>query len=232
MRSLFHNPVNAHKLQNAEVRKKWDTKKSICRFTFATTATILILIGLEFASPNYSISTTIVEHAISKSDTLKAIIDNNWLQKLFVRGFDQTRSIPIYSGSSLKFAGFFLIFFVIAIHFLSNDPLSNSELLKNLAKRSNERPPGLMFRWMREIAFYAKHLPSNRLPERCASCRTTGCGNRLGFTEDRKTYHWNSIFAQISPTAANSLLHATHKCRFILFVRYSAFLAAAVLVPA
>ena len=232
MISLFINPVNSDGLQNAQVRKKWDIKKYLTRFQFAVFTTSLILIGLALASPSYSISTIIVEHAINQSDDLKAIIEHDFLKTVFIDEFDKEKGLPIYSGSSLKFAIFFIIFWVVSVHFLSNDPLSNSELLRNLVKKTKNSPLPFLFRWMSELSYYAKHSPSNRLPEKCNECATFGCGNRLGHGEDRKTFHWNSIFAKLSPVVVNNISYSTFKCRYIFFVRYSAWMAAAALTLA
>jgi hypothetical protein len=232
MLSLFENPINHDGLSSDQVRKKWDQKKFLTRFAFAIVTTIMIIIGLELASPNYSITTTIVERILERSETLKIIIENNWLKNLFIKEFDPQSHLPLYTGSSLKFASFFLIFILVAIHFFINDPLSNSELLRNLVKKSKEHKLPHIFRWMNEIYFYAKHLPSNKLPERCSLCDTNGCGNRLSHGDDRKTSYWNSIFAKLSPSATNLILHSTHKCRYIFFLKYSSWLASVVLIPA
>ncbi|BCL59940.1 hypothetical protein DGMP_06330 [Desulfomarina profundi] len=223
---LFKNPINIHKLENYEIRKKWDNKKFTLRFFFAIFTSILIVIGIEFSSPEYSTTTIIVERAIENSDILKTIIENHWLKKIFIQNFDKEEQLPIYTGKGLKFAMLFIIFLVVSIHFLSNDPLSDSILLRNLEKKSkNFRPPGL-FRFMSEINFYAENLPSNRLPSRCSSCDTPACGNRLAYGEDKTLYHWNSIVAKLSPSYINELLYHTHKCRFIFFLRYSVWASA------
>jgi len=230
MMSLFRNPINPDGLQNAQIRKKWDNKKFVLRFSFAVFASVLVVIGLELATPNYSVTNTIVEHVVEKSETLRAFVESEWLRDVFVKGVDPDKSLPIYSGSSLKFSVFALVFLLVSLHFLSNDPLSNSEMLRNLVKKSKPCRLPTLFRWMGEIRYYAKNLPSNRLPERCAGCGTSGCGNRLAHGLDANTYHWNSIFAKLSSLAVNNMLYYTHRCRTIFFLRYSLWLAAVVLL--
>ncbi len=227
---LFKNPVNPTGLESSEIRKKWDNKKSLTRFKFAILAAVLILIGAELSTPNYSMTTLLVEHVVSKSETLRSIIENSYLESLFIKEFDAGKQLSIYSGKSVKFAIFFIIFFLVSIHFLSNDPLSNSELLRNLVKKSKKHRPPHLFRLFPEITYYAKELPSNRVPEICAKCGTEGCPNRVSFGDKSKTYYWNGIFAKLSPSLTNSILYATYKCRSIFFLRYSLWFAAIILI--
>ena len=230
MLSPFKNAVTPAGLESPQIRKKWDNKKSLTRFKYAVFATVLILIGLELSSPSYSMTTSLVEHVASKSETFRAIIENNYFQGIFIKEFDADKQLPIYSGKSVKFTIFFIIFFLVSIHFLSNDPLSNSELLRNLVKKSNKcRSPYLFFLFP-EITYYAKELPSNRVPEICASCGTDGCPNRLSYGDKSKTFFWNGIFAKLSPSLTNSILYTTHKCRNIFFLRYSLWLSAIILI--
>ena len=201
------------------------------RYYFAVLTTVLIIVGCELAAPNYSFTTHFVEDILVKSDTLNEIFTHGWAQKYFVAGFDKESHLPIYKGGPVKFTFFFLLFLFLSLHYLSNDPLSDTALLRELSSTDvvDYHPPYL-FRFLPEISFYAKHCPSNTLPRRCEPCLTITCANRLGPEEERKTYHWNRMFASLPSPIIDDLLLVTHKCRLLLFLRYSLWASSAVLV--
>ena len=228
---LFGDIKDPESKQNAEIRKHWDSKKILLRFRFSIMASVFIVIGFELSTPNYSMSTWFVEEVLTSSELLKSVFTKDWAQEIFVSHFDKDSNLPVYSGTPAKFTLFFIVLFLVSRHFLSSDPYSNSELLRNLASPGDRQKPFLVMRWMREIGFYAIYCPSNRLPERCRACATKGCLNRLASANERKTFHWNRIFASLPSALANDLLKSTHKCRAVFLSRYSLWFSAAFLIP-
>lgn len=230
MISFFLFPKKLSDKPNPFVRTTWNDRKVRLRFAFAVLTTLLIIIGCELSSPNYSITTHFVEDILAKSETLNGIFTQGWAKKFFIANFDKESNLPIYQGSTVKFTIFFLLFFLFSLHYLSNDPLSDSALLRALSRTDVDNHPPYLFRFLPEINFYAKHCPSNTLPLRCAKCVTLTCANRLAPESESKTYHWNRMVATLPSPIINHLLFTTNKCRFLLFLRYSLWASSAVLV--
>ncbi|MDD5393750.1 MAG: hypothetical protein PHE17_12090 [Thiothrix sp.] len=201
------------------------------RFSFAIFTSLLIIIGAELSSPNYSATTLITEKLVENSETLKLVIKNNWLENIFIEGFDSNKALPIYSGDPLKLFIFLCLIIFTSLHFLSNDPLSNGELLRNIVNKEKNCHLPVIYKLMDEVHYYARHLPSNKLPNICEKCITEECGNRLLINDDNKSYRWNSIFAELPASKINDLLWFTYKCRYIFLLRYSVWISATALIP-
>lgn len=210
--SLLDSPSNI-------IRYKWIRKKNLLRMSFAFISTFIILFGAELSSPDYSFTTSLYNEILKESELINAVSGGSGPQ--------------YFKGSSLKTIIFFLASFLIYLNFLFNDPLSDTELLRKIITPNNSnknKKLRYIHKWMNEIHFYAKHCPSNLLPNRCAECRTQGCANRLSSSDQRKLSRWNTIFANLPPHIICDLSLISHRCRLIFYIRYSALFSTVLLV--
>jgi hypothetical protein len=220
----------AKQRSNQEVRDYFYNKKFKIKFYATIIATIIIVIGCELSSPHFSITGVVTGNIVGTSPTLKAVLGKGIIQKFLGYIYTDPNDLTHIIKNSGKSAIIVVILLLVGIHFFTMDPLSNSELLRNLYRKDVNVKPPFLLRLLRELKFYANNLPSNRLPEICYSCVSIGCPNRLDPTGDKKNFRWASILAYLPVAQAQNLLSATHKCREIVYLRYLLFFSGTSLI--
>lgn len=200
---------------NQQARKFWETKKDSLRWRIALFFVMINIVGLELVAPGYSITTTISSEIIKNSSFLNEII---------VKFHDINKNFGLIDIDVVKSAGKstkILIIFIVALicsYFIRNkDPFSNLELLRNISIDGYSK----IHFYLREIAFYAKYVPSNVLAVMCSECQAKNeCTKSIPLKSEEKTRSWCRLFAKLSPDDVSSWHEATYECRKAFYLKY------------
>lgn len=232
---LFRHPKYLTTQTNAEARQYWVSRETQIRIYFSIITTVLIVIGIEISAPNQHLSQLFVTYLADTTQTGHWLFTHDWVSTFFPLHRDELTESLIYSGGTAKAIAISLIFFFFFIYAISNDPLSNTQLLKNLtATNYGAQRPKVPFysRIMPELGFYARHMPSTAVDAMCRTCGMyAGCGNSIGkrVTDSALTL-WTTVYFQLSAGAVHDLLFRSNRCRAAFLLRYSFWCAAIVLL--
>jgi hypothetical protein len=178
---------------NQQARKFWQNKKDSLRWKMALLFVVINIIGLDLSAPGYSITTIISSEIINNSSFLPEIIQKfHEINQRF--GLIDINFVKV-AGKSTKIL-VILIMALICYYFIRNkDPFSNLELLRNIPINGYNKKHF----YLREIAFYAKYLPSNVLAVMCSKCPDGDeCARSIPSTGEEKTRAWCRLFAKLS----------------------------------
>jgi hypothetical protein len=220
---------------NATARESWEIPKALIRFYLAIVTTVLVVIGIELSTPNQHLSELFITYLAETSATAHWVFTHDWISKFFPAHVDETTRALIYAGSTAKFITVSMLLVLYFVLVISNDPLSNTQLIRNLNTRSydeNREKLPLNIRYMTELRFYAKNTPSARIEALCGGCDiSVGCGNSIGkHTTDNALSLWVSIYHHLSATTVHELLFRTNRCRAVALLRYALWVSAISLI--
>lgn len=230
--TLLRLPRLPKDFDNEKARDFWEKPKRHLRLLFALLSTVLVVIGIELSTPGQHLSQQFVAFASERSETfrtlLSALADMAGIRGL-AEEFQQTQLAASDLGPVLKIAVIFLLFTFAVVYFDANDPMSNTELLRNLALDARTYDGWKHF-WApptRELRFCAQHMPSSRLRTLCADCGDLpGCGNAIG-RDDPATdiAAWTTIYHSLSPERVFRLMFRVNRCRSVVLLRHALSIA-------
>ncbi|MEA2096737.1 MAG: hypothetical protein U9P73_08625 [Candidatus Cloacimonadota bacterium] len=212
---LFNRKKETLNETNQQARKFWENKKDSLRWKVALFFVVLNIVGLEFSAPGNSITTTISSEILNNSSFLPEIIQKiNVINQHF--GFVDINFVKV-AGKSTKIL-IILIMALICYYFIRNkDPFSNLELLRNIPISGYNRKHF----YLKEIAFYAKYIPSNVLAVMCNNCPDGNeCTRSIPLLGEEKTRSWCRLFAKLSAPDVISWHKATYECRKAFYLKY------------
>jgi hypothetical protein len=200
---------------NQATREIWEKKKQKLRWKMALFFVGITIVGFEISASGFSFTTAFVnelfQHSIYLQDILKYFDSINDKYN-----FIDTSLVKVLGKSSK-----ILVVFVFAYgwyYFLFNkDPFSNIELLRKIHYKAYKK----RYFFLKDIAFYAKHLPSNLLAKKCNECsRKEECENILEEIGDKKTREWCKLFAKLLPVDVEAFHKATYEFRKAFYLKY------------
>lgn len=194
--------------------QRFEGKKKILRFWIAALFVLVNVVGVELGSPNYSLQHKLATILIEQSPTI------GFLAERVLGNPEDDFTTAKNLGHLLKLT-FVLGLAVVVLYALSNcDPFHNNSVLRR--KANLPLPRSWLGSVFRELAVYARSMPSTVLPQQCLDCRhKRECPSRLVPGNDENVNVWRIIHSTLSGRHAKRVFRRVHQCRKAYYLKYS-----------
>lgn len=224
---------------NFRVRMYWESKKSQIRILFGFLIIIFNIAGIEMSTPHYSITNefaseiighvAVINNYIGIAESLKNKIHNDILNGNN-SNYDANDLIvalkTIKFSFYIKFFAYGLFFAIFVFVFVNSDPFSKKYYLMDIIDEDKYK------NWkklpnVKDIFYYAKILPSNKLYYRCQECPYSSyCENSILEDKHKRNELWSKIFILLEPLFISNNLRMINQCRKWHFIKYGLLFSA------
>ena len=228
---------------NSDVRRYWVIRKYKLRIYAGLYVVCLLAVGGELSTPNFSFSTSLVKEVAPHSPTLQLILledsrfYKNYTNRLSAskNGEEKARlhavkeTLEGRAGERVKICFIILVYLIFVLHLFSDAPLSDRQLLRLLAVSRSGKT--FYHKLLNELEYYAKSVPTQKLPLRCSSCQNRQCSNRMKEGDTKAIMFWNKIFAELPSSEVDRNLTLLYQCRIVFYLRYGLLVTILALIP-